>query len=91
MVESRTDWLLDLFKVEYLRGDLGLVPSTVVSEPVAWRLILVDFADTGSHFSSTLPPPLPPGFLRKQREAATHFQIEHSRPRSMTNYSSSII
>ena len=79
MVELRTDWLLDLFKVEYLRGDQGYVSSTVVSEPAAWRPILVDFADAGSHFSSALPPPLPPGFLRKQREAATHFQIEKYR------------
>ena len=65
--------------------------STVVSEPAACRPILVDFADTGSHFSSALPPHLPLGFLQKQQESATHFQIENSRPQSMTNYSSSII
>jgi hypothetical protein len=67
------------------------VSSTVVSEPAAWRPILVDFADTGSHFSSALPPQLPLGFLQEKAGVAAHFQIENSHPQSMTNYSSSII
>ena len=80
MVESRTDWLLDLFKVEYLGGDQGYVSSTVVSEPAAWRPILVDFADTGSHFSSALPPQLPLSFLRKKAGVGDSFPDRNFSP-----------
>ena len=64
--------------------------SIVASEPAACRPILVDFVITGSHFSWSLLRHLPLSFLRKQQKSATHFQIEKSRPKTITNYSSSI-